>query len=104
MANGKATWAAIIGLGLTMAGIMYQGGLTVGQVRQQVRSNENSIEKLMQQQQTMADILIKQSRGAVERDQLEKEINRLRDRVKDLRSEINDESSGPHQGKGDDSG
>jgi SMC interacting uncharacterized protein involved in chromosome segregation len=101
--NGKATWIAILGLMLTMAGAIYQGGRTVGQVRSEIDSLQDQMQQLRKDQKTLADVLIQQARGQSERKDLQRQINRLQDQVDQLKT--SDTQQGPHQDvKGDSSG
>jgi len=91
--NGKTLWIAVIGVMLTVAGAIYQGGQTVGQVRENIDSIEQRLETTQRYQKKIADLIAQQARGRSERDALEDQISRLRQQIDDLQ----DGDTGPHQ-------
>lgn len=95
--NSKATWVAIIGIMLTMAGAIYQGGSTVGQVRSEIDDLQDRMQQLQNDQETIADVLVQQARGQSERNDLQRQIDRLQEQIDQLQS--NDAQQGPHQSK-----
>jgi chromosome segregation ATPase len=93
--NGKATWIAILGIMLTLAGAIYQGGRTVGQVRSEIDGLQDQMQQLHKDQKTLADVLVQQARGQSERKDLQRQINRLRDQIDQLQA--GNAQQGPHQ-------
>jgi uncharacterized membrane protein YfbV (UPF0208 family) len=101
--NGKATWVAIIGIMLTMAGVIWRGGNTVGQIEQRDENQAQAIQQLQNRVKTITDVLVKQARGKAKREDLQRQINRLEDQLEQMRQTQNSVDPGPHPQHGSDS-
>jgi methyl-accepting chemotaxis protein len=99
--NGKATWVAIIGIMLTMAGVIWRGGSTMGQIEQTNEGQSKAIQQLQDRVTTITDVLVKQARGKAQREELQRQIERLQEKVQDLQRDANAEpDTGPHPKEG----
>jgi type II secretory pathway pseudopilin PulG len=99
--NGKATWVAIIGIMLTMAGVIWRGGSTMGQIEQTNEGQSKAIHQLQDRVMTITDVLVKQARGKAQREELQRQIKRLRDQIQNLQRDAKTEpDTGPHLKEG----
>jgi outer membrane protein TolC len=95
--NGKATWVAIIGIMLTVGGVIWRGGTTIGQIEQTNENQRQAIEQLKDRVTTITDVLVKQARGKAQREELRRQIKRLQEQVQELQRDASAEpQTGPH--------